>query len=113
MAAALLGAQLADGTGMHECWAGASMDTAGAAMHHAHHPAEHSGHGPAQHHESNRTCPCALTGHTATLAWSPAVPVLVAAHAIARDTEHRATPGMVSLPAAHRLPFAIGPPRLA
>ena len=116
MAGALLGAQWADGRGMHECWAGASKD-AGAeeamAMHHMHHQADQPGQSPGRHHESNRTCPCVLTGHTATLAWSPAAPVLVSVLSIPVGAEPRSALNSVVISASHRLPFAIGPPLLA
>ena len=116
MAGSLLGAQWADGRGMHECWAGASKD-AGAeeamAMHHMHHQADQPDQPPSHHHGSNRTCPCVLTGHTATLAWSPAAPVLVSAHSIDVGAELRSAPHAILVSSAHRLPFAIGPPLLA
>jgi len=99
--------QLVDGAGLHHCPdhdAGLGVALGGS---HAHHGSSHDG--PSDGHKGG--CPCLGAGHTSQAAILSAATRLLVVRAIIAFAPMFAEPAVVSSASAHRLPFAIGPPR--
>ncbi len=109
LAVLLPAGELVDGAGLHHCPDHDAGLGVSLGPRHAHH------HGPSHdtpRHEHQSGCPCLGVGHTSQAAvLSSAAPALVVRAELAIAPGF-ADPAVVRPVPAHRLPFAIGPPRL-